>query len=161
MLADREYRVFAASDLAAAVPEGGHFPGLLSRATKTGLLERVCRGIYRYPVPDYPASHLLFHTAARLRAGEFNSISLETVLSDAGVISQVPMNWITMMTSGRSHVVGCGDYGHIEFVHRHPPRNERGWVADGAHIHRRKTCLRACYSSSRLSWASPKSALHS
>jgi predicted transcriptional regulator of viral defense system len=116
-LADREHCVFAASDLAGAVPGCGHLAGLLSRAVKTGLLERVCRGIYLYRVPDYPAGHLLFHAAARLRAGEFNYISLETVLSDAGVISQVPMNWISVMTSGRSHVVDCGDYGHIEFVH--------------------------------------------
>ncbi|MFM8634816.1 MAG: type IV toxin-antitoxin system AbiEi family antitoxin [Planctomycetia bacterium] len=116
-LADREHCVFAASDLAAAVPHCGHVAGLLSRATKAGLLKRVCRGIYLYPVPDYPTGHLLFHAAARLRAGEFNYISLETVLSEAGVISQVPMNWISIMTSGRSHVVDCGDYGHIEFVH--------------------------------------------
>ena len=68
-------------------------------------------------MPDYPTGHLLFHAAARLRAGEFNYISLETVLCDAGVISQVPINWITVMTSGRSHVVDCGNYGHIEFVH--------------------------------------------
>jgi hypothetical protein len=27
------------------------------------------------------------------------------------------MNWITIMSSGRSHVVDCGEYGHIEFVH--------------------------------------------
>lgn len=27
------------------------------------------------------------------------------------------MNWITIMTSGRSNVVDCGNYGHIEFVH--------------------------------------------
>ncbi len=116
-LADREHCVFSASDLAAAVPECRHLPGLLSRATKAGLLKRVCRGIYLYPVPDYPTGHILFHAAARLRAGEFNYISLETVLSDAGVISQVLMNWICIMTSGRSHVVDCGDYGHIEFVH--------------------------------------------
>lgn len=90
---------------------------LLSRATKSGLLRRVCRGIYFYPVPDYPSGYLLYHAASRLRASEFNYISLETVLSDAGVISQLPMNWISLMTSGRSHVVDCGDYGHIEFVH--------------------------------------------
>lgn len=60
LLADREHCVFAASDLAAAVPGCGHLAGLLSRAVKTGLLERVCRGIYLYPVPDYPAGHLLF-----------------------------------------------------------------------------------------------------
>ena len=116
-LADREHCVFAPSDLASAVPECDQLAVLLSRATKAGLLKRVCRGIYFYPVPDYSAGRLLFHAAARLRAGEFNYLSLETVLSDAGVISQVPMNWISLMTSGRSHVVDCGDYGHIEFVH--------------------------------------------
>lgn len=116
-LADREHCVFAASDLAGAVPESGQLAVLLSRATKGGLLRRVCKGIYFYPVADYPAGHLLFHAAARLRADAFNYLSLETVLSDAGVISQVPMNWISLMSSGRSHVMDCGDYGHIEFVH--------------------------------------------
>ncbi|MGL4399062.1 MAG: type IV toxin-antitoxin system AbiEi family antitoxin [Luteolibacter sp.] len=116
-LAGPEHCVFAPPDLAAAVPDCGQLAVLLSRATKAGLLKRVCRGIYLYPVPDYPSGNLLFHAAARLRASEFNFISLETVLSDAGVISQVPMNWISLMTSGRGHVVDCGDYGHIEFVH--------------------------------------------
>jgi predicted transcriptional regulator of viral defense system len=116
-LADREHCIFAASDLAAAVPECGQLPVLLSRAAKAGLLRRVCKGIYFYPVRDYPAGNLLYHAAARLRAGEFNYLSLESVLSDAGVISQVPMNWITLMSSGRSHVVDCGDFGHVEFVH--------------------------------------------
>ncbi|MFM2167630.1 MAG: hypothetical protein RIS79_2001 [Verrucomicrobiota bacterium] len=116
-LADREHCVFAASDLAAAVPGCGHLAVLLSRATKAGLLRRVCKGIYFFPVKDYPAGNLLFHAAARLRADAFNYLSLETVLSDAGVISQVPVNWISLMSSGRSHVVDCGDYGHIEFVH--------------------------------------------
>lgn len=117
LLAGPEHCLFAPSDLAAAVPECHQLAVLLSRATRAGLLKRICRGIYFYPVPDYPPGNLLFHAAARLRAGEFNYISLETVLSDAGVISQVPMNWISLMTSGRSHVVDCGDYGHIEFVH--------------------------------------------
>ncbi len=116
-LAGPEHCVFSPSDLAAAVPDCGQLAVLLSRATTAGLLKRVCRGIYFYPVPDYPCGNLLFHAAARLRAGEFNFISLETVLSDAGVISQMPINWITLMTSGRSHIVNCGDYGNIEFVH--------------------------------------------
>jgi predicted transcriptional regulator of viral defense system len=116
-LADREHCVFAPSDLAAAVPDCGQLAVLLSRATKSGLLRRICRGIYHYPLPDYPRSNLLFHAAARLRASEFNYLSLETVLSEEGVISQLPMNWITLMSSGRSHVVNCGDHGNIEFVH--------------------------------------------
>ena len=116
-LADRDHFLFTPSDLAAALPGYRQLPVLLSRATKAGVLKRVCRGIYLYPKTDYPAGRLLFHAAARLRGDEFNYISLETALSDAGVISQVPMNWITLLTSGRSHVVDCGDFGHIEFVH--------------------------------------------
>ena len=116
-LADRDHCIFAASDLASAVPECGQLSVLLSRATKAGVLRRVCKGVYLFPVRDYPAGELLFHAAARLRAAEFNYISLETVLSGAGVIPQVPINWISLMSSGRSHVVDCGDFGHIEFVH--------------------------------------------
>ena len=83
-LADPEHCVFAASDLAAALPGCGQMAVLLSRASKSGLLKRVCRGIYFYPVPNYSSGNLLFHAAARLRASEFNYISLETVLSDVG-----------------------------------------------------------------------------
>jgi len=93
------------------------FKALIGRAVKNGILQRVCRGVYLYPVKDYPAGMLLYKVAARLRAHEFNYISLESVLSDAGVISQIPMNWIFLMSSGRSHIVDCGDFGHIEFIH--------------------------------------------
>jgi hypothetical protein len=65
----------------------------------------------------YPAGLVLFHTAAKLRADGFNYLSLETVLSDAGVISQIPLNWITLMSSGRSHIVSCAEFGHIEYIH--------------------------------------------
>jgi hypothetical protein len=116
-LADRERCLFTLSDLAGAVPDCRQLPLLLSRAVRAGILHRVCKGVYLYPLRDYPRGHLLFHAAARLRAGEFNYISLETALSDAGLISQVPINWITLMSSGRSHIVNCGDFGHIEFVH--------------------------------------------
>lgn len=135
-LADSDRCVFAPTDLAAAVPECSQLAVLLSRATKAGLLKRICRGIYLYPVAGYPAGNLLFHAAARLRAGEFNYISLETALSDAGVISQVPMNWITLMSSGRSHVVNCGDHGHIEFVHTEQrPENLAGELTFDADRH--------------------------
>ena len=139
-LADREHCVFSASDLAAAVPDCGQLAVLLSRAAQSGLLKRVCRGVYWYPVPDYPREHLLYHAAARLRAGEFNFLSLETVLSDAGVISQVPINWVTLMSSGPSHVVNCRDFGRIEFVHTAQRPNE---VADELSWDREKHLWRA------------------
>ena len=116
-LSDREHYLFSSSDLSAVLGGERQIALLLCRAVKAGVLKRVCRGIYLYPQADSSSGRILFHTAARLRAEEFNYISLETALCDAGVISQVPMNWITCMSSGRSHVIDCGDLGHIEFVH--------------------------------------------
>lgn len=114
-----EQYLFAFDDLRCALPDitPGAFKALLSRAETSGLVKRVCKGIYLYPHVPYPAGRVLFHAAARLRADAFNYLSLETVLSDAGVISQIPLNWITLMSSGRSHIVNCGDFGHIEFIH--------------------------------------------
>lgn len=118
-LADTEHYLFTLRDLRAAAPEQSEsaFKALVGRAEKNGLLRRVCRGLYLYPGVEYPAGLVLYHAAARLRANEFNYISLESVLSDAGVISQIPMNWVMLMSSGRSYIVDCGDFGHIEFIH--------------------------------------------
>lgn len=116
-LSDREHCLFTGSDFASLFPEGRQLPVLLSRAVHAGILRRVCKGVYLYQIRDFVPGNLLFHAAARLRAGEFNYISLETALSDAGVISQVPINWITLMSSSRSHIVDCGEFGHIEFIH--------------------------------------------
>ena len=118
-LANKDRCLFTLSDLRGILPEprAGAFKTILCRAVKKGVLKRVCRGLYLYPQPDCEQGLMLFHTAARLRAGEFNYISLETALSDASVISQAPMNWITIMSSGRRNTIRCGEWGTIEFVH--------------------------------------------
>lgn len=116
-LADSERYLFTPSDLQGIFPERPDLSVLLSRAQASGLLRRVCRGLYLYPRVPYPKGRVLHHAAARLRAGFFNYISLESALSDAGVISQLPLNWLTLMSSGRSHVVDCGEFGRLEFVH--------------------------------------------
>ncbi len=110
---------FTLSDLRSALPElsSGAFKALLSRASKKKLLKRICRGLYRYPHECQSTGWELYHAAARLRAHEFNYISLETALSDAGVISQIPVQWITIMSSGRSQTIECSGLGHIEFIH--------------------------------------------
>ncbi|NLC21921.1 MAG: hypothetical protein GX771_08445 [Halomonadaceae bacterium] len=118
-LASPERYLFTPSDMRALLPDISDqaYRTLLSRAAQGGRLERVCRGLYVYhPAKPLPGL-LLFHAAARLRVHELNYISLETALSDNGVISQVPMNWITLMSSGRSSVIRCGRWGNIEFVH--------------------------------------------
>ncbi|MEA3466112.1 MAG: hypothetical protein U9R29_08945 [Thermodesulfobacteriota bacterium] len=118
-LASSEHYLFLLSDLRALLPQhsDGAFKTLLSRANKSCLLVRVCRGVYLYPAVAYPKGLLLYHVAALLRAGDLNYISLETALSNVGIISQIPFNWITVMTSGRSNTVRCGSFGTIEFIH--------------------------------------------
>jgi predicted transcriptional regulator of viral defense system len=117
-LDSNEECLFSLDDLAGAMPglSRGALKALVGRAVTNGLLRRVCHGVYCVPQAA-PSGLMLFHTAAKLRADAFNYLSLESVLSDAGVISQVPINWITVMSSGRSQVVRCGDLGTIEFVH--------------------------------------------
>ena len=113
-----ESYLFMLSDLKALFPalSQGSFKTLLSRSVQAGYLERVSRGLYLYPRVA-PTGLVLFHAAARLRANHCNYISLETVLSDAGVISQIPINCISVMSSGRSSRVSCGRFGTIEFIH--------------------------------------------
>lgn len=118
-LADQAHYLFTLSDLKVLLADSSAaaFKTLLSRAVKEGYLERVCRGLYLYSKVVPTDGFLLFHIAAKLRANEFNYISLETVLSDAGVISQIPINCIFLMSSGRSNRISCGRFGVIEFVH--------------------------------------------
>lgn len=117
--ASHAHFLFTLTDLRALLPHlsDAAFKTLLSRAVTSGVLTRACRGIYLVKQQVPPDGLLLFHVAALMRADAFNYISLETVLSDSGVISQMPMNWITVMSSGRSYTVSCGVLGTIEFVH--------------------------------------------
>ena len=116
-LATAERYLFTAADLRPACPPATNPAVLLSRAVKAGILRRVCRCIYLYPRVDFPRGNILFHAASLLRANAFNYISLETALSDAGFISQIPIDRVTLMSSGRTNVFDCGDFGCIEFVH--------------------------------------------
>ena len=118
-LAGPESYLFTLDGLSGADPDlsAPARKALIGRAVKSGLLMRVCRGLYLYPKVAYPYGLVLYHAVARLRAGDFNYISLESALSDAGIISQIPMNWITIMSTGRSYIYNCGSFGHIECVH--------------------------------------------
>lgn len=118
-LASAERYLFSTSDLRGVLPSvsPASFKSILHRAVRDRVLVRVCRGLHLYPLVDYPKGLLLYHAAARLRAHQFNYLSLESVLSDAGLISQIPMQWVTLMSSGRTSTVSCGSFGTIEFVH--------------------------------------------
>lgn len=135
--ANTSHCIFTFNDLRSLFPAltNAAFKTLLSRAVQGNILERVCRGVYCYKKTLPNDGLLLFHIAALLRANEFNYISLETVLSDTGVISQIPMNWITLMSSGRSNTISCGEFGSIEFVHTN--QKAKSLVAQLSYDHQR------------------------
>ncbi len=118
-LADEERYLFTPSDLSALLPPTGTstFKSLLSRLVARGEMVRVCRGLYRPAWLDPAPGLILYHAAARLRAGCFSYLSLESILSETGDISQIPLQRITLMTSGRSGEIYCGKSGVIEFTH--------------------------------------------
>lgn len=128
-LASPERAIFAVADLRAALPgvTRDQLKVLLSRLVKRGELQRVCRGIYCYPRAKPDPLLVLPRAAARLRAGHFLYLSLESVLSEHGIISQLPLDRLTLMTSGRGGVIDCGDWGVIEFTHsKRGPADCRG-----------------------------------
>jgi len=118
-LASPEHYLFSVSDFSALFPKKSESAllVLLGRAVKNGTLERVCRGYYLYKKTAYPGDLVLYHLAGRLRDNVFCYLSLESVLSENGIISQIPLNCVTLMTTGRSGVINCGKFGRIEFTH--------------------------------------------
>lgn len=86
----------------------------IHRHVRAGLVERACRGVYvnKEALDSFTVERI----AAVLRRGHYNYISLESALSEYGAISQIPMDRLTIMTTGRSAVYHTS-YGTIEFTH--------------------------------------------
>lgn len=110
--------VYTKHDLAKLFP--GDSPKTLTegvrRLVKSGLLEHVCRGIFVYTLARSRDSYTIERVAKALRRGEYNYISLESALSEYGIISQIPVDRLTVMTTGRKGVHHTS-YGTIEFTH--------------------------------------------
>lgn len=90
-IASPQNYLFSIADLSTILPEHDRnsITQIASRAIVAGFLARACQGIYL--LADTPRTGLeLFHIAAKLRAGFFNYISQETVLSDAGIFPRSP-----------------------------------------------------------------------
>ena len=87
----------------------------LKRAVAGSVIERACRGVYLY-TRNSANAYRLESVAVALRGGKYSYISLETALSEYGVISQMTLNYLTVMTTGRSQKYTT-PYGTIEFTH--------------------------------------------
>lgn len=92
----------------------------LARLVKDGILTRAARGTYVYNNARSQDGYTLERIVQTLRRGEYNYISLESALSEYGVISQIPLGRITVMSTGRSDEIKT-PYGVIEFTHTKRP----------------------------------------
>lgn len=86
----------------------------LKRLVEDNILMRAVNGVYVYMLSDN-RENLIEHIARAMRRGEYNYVSLESALSEYGVLSQVPMR-LTVMTTGRGGVYHT-PLGTIEFTH--------------------------------------------
>lgn len=92
----------------------------VSRLVSAGILERPIKGIYIYSLARELGVDTVELIASALRRHCFNYVSLESALSEWGVISQIPLERLTVMTTGRSGEYRT-PYGVIEFTHTQRP----------------------------------------
>ena len=95
----------------------------LRRLVGRGVLQRAARGVYVFALSQRPKGYLLEEIAVCKRRGKINYVSLESALCEFGAISQVMVDRITVMTTGRSAEIKT-PWGVIEFTHTARPASD-------------------------------------
>ncbi len=110
--------VFTRNDLRKIFPDDSDaaFRDSLFRLVSEGVMYRVSRGVFVFALDQRGDPDRLERIATALRRGCHSYLSLESALSEYGIISQVPLAGITVMTTGRSRVFSTV-FGRIEFTH--------------------------------------------
>ena len=116
--AEQGQAIFDVHDLAVLFPDESprSREAGVTRLVKAGWLERVARGLYVFPTGLPRDGFTLERLARSLRRGEDSYVSLESALSEWGAISQIPLGYLTVMTTGRKGVFRTR-FGTIEFTH--------------------------------------------
>jgi predicted transcriptional regulator of viral defense system len=114
----RQRYVYAKRDLSKVFSEpiGSVLNATLNRLVSARILTRAARGVYVYSVSAHVDAYTIEVVADTLRRGAYNFVSMESALSDYGLISQIPIDRITVMTTGRRGEYHT-PYGVIEFTH--------------------------------------------
>lgn len=111
--------VLAKRDIEKLFPteDGKSLEKSLQRMAKDKLLVKAARGVYVNPSAAARNPGWVIEEVAKvLRPGQLCYVSLESMLSEHGVISQIPMSHLTVMTTGASGTHET-PYGVIEFTH--------------------------------------------
>lgn len=110
--------VFTKHDMAKLFPQDDPraLDESLNRMVRADLIKRAFKGIYVNDHAQCFDIYTIEHIAKALRRNEYNYVSLESILSEYGIISQIPLDRLTVMTTGRKGVYKTL-YGVIEFTH--------------------------------------------
>ncbi len=88
----------------------------LARHVHNEVIIRLAKGVYaNFYARSRPVGYVLEDMVKHLRPNHFSYVSLESRLSEEGVISQVPSR-LTVMTTGKSRLFETA-LGAIEFTH--------------------------------------------
>lgn len=96
--------------------EGSTLSSTIGRMLSNSALTRISRGLFFNPRATQLGENFIEKIALRLRRGEYCYVSLESAASQWGVISQIPISRLTVMTTGREGEFHT-PFGTIEFVH--------------------------------------------
>ncbi len=89
----------------------------LCRHAKNGVIERVCKGVWLNHLSSFANNDTrLEELVLLLRPDHYNYVSMETVLSQASIISQQMFGYLTVMTTGSSKTIKA-TFGTLEFTH--------------------------------------------
>lgn len=92
----------------------------LRRHVKSGLLIQIKRGLYANEKARCAPADKLPALVHWLKPGNISYLSQESRLSQLGVISQIPLNYLSLMTNGSSQTFKT-PYGTVEFTHTKRP----------------------------------------
>ncbi len=92
----------------------------LRRHVKSGLLRQVKKGLYANERARCAPSDKLPALVPFLKPGDINYLSQESRLSQLGLISQMPLNYLSIMTRGNTQTFNTL-YGKVQFTHTKRP----------------------------------------
>ena len=122
---DRRGRyVYLKRDLAKIFNESGNnLDQSVKRLVARGVLTRAAQSVYLFAYSSRIGATTIEEVAATLRRGEHVFVALESALSQWGLISQIPIDRLTLVTTGGKGVFRT-PYGVIEFNHTNRGRAE-------------------------------------
>ena len=109
--------LYTPCSLGLALSESGRtLRSTIARIGDAGVLGRAAHGLYYYRQSRHIGAETIGAVACLIRRGQFCYEGLESAASRWGIVSQIPVDRLTVVTTGREGTFST-PFGTIEFVH--------------------------------------------